>query len=144
MCFLGLAFNICGIQLGHSILQSTLTMLNPLPLLSSHSVLLVVGLIVLGVALQIYQSRAAGLGHIPGPFLAKYTNVWRLIETRRTGGDADYMHAMHKVYGDVVRVGPHAVSVADPQSIPLIYGTKARLHKVQSGLKLIQSLLYAN
>ncbi|XTI82185.1 cytochrome P450 [Cenococcum geophilum] len=104
-------------------------MLNPLPLLSSHPVLLVVSLIVLSVAFQIYQSRTAGLDHIPGPFLAKYTNVWRLIETRRMGGDADYMHAMHKVYGDVVRVGPHAVSVADPQSIPLIYGTKARLHK---------------
>ena len=105
-------------------------MSNILAPILSHPFLVVAGCVLFAVASQVYGSRTAGLNDIPGPWLAKYTNLWRLLETKKTGGDADYMHEMHKKYGDVVRVGPHAVNVADPANIPAIYGNKARLHKV--------------
>ncbi|KAF2497376.1 cytochrome P450 [Lophium mytilinum] len=104
----------------------------------SHPFFLIAGSIIFLVAYQVHQSRTAGLNDIPGPWLAKYTNLWRLLETKKTGGDADYMHEMHKKYGDVVRVGPHAVNVADPANIPAIYGNKARLHK-PSAIEVILS-----
>lgn len=60
------------------------------------------------------------LNKLPGPFLAKFSNIWRLwnhygqthIETQR---------ALHKKHGDVVRLGPTIVSVSDASLIKTIY-----------------------
>lgn len=71
------------------------------------------------------------LKKIPGPFLAKFSNVWRFfnhygrthIETQR---------ALHKKHGDVVRLGPNVVGIADTSLIKTIYDTRGTFVKVDS------------
>lgn len=60
------------------------------------------------------------LKHVPGPFLAKFTNVQRVlwVKTRR----AHEIHqAVHDKYGEVVQFGPNMVSLANPAWIPTVY-----------------------
>ena len=69
------------------------------------------------------------LRHIPGPFLANLTNFvgrsWVLA------GDLHQKHTdLHRHYGTVVRVGPNAVLISQPEAIDNIYGFKARFLKV--------------
>ncbi|KAK7398523.1 hypothetical protein QQX98_012099 [Neonectria punicea] len=61
------------------------------------------------------------LGQIPGPALARLTNLWRYWDVRN-GAHHMTLIALHRKYGDVVRVGPNAVSISDPGAIPKIYG----------------------
>lgn len=71
------------------------------------------------------------LKKIPGPFLAKFSNIWRFfnhygqthIETQRK---------LHDQYGDVVRLGPNTVSIADANLIKTIYNTRGTFLKVSS------------
>ncbi|KAI6846115.1 Benzoate [Hortaea werneckii] len=58
---------------------------------------------------------------VPGPFLAKFTNLWYLYECRLC---RRYMtvHKLHEKYGKLVRVQPNQVSIADPTAIPVVYG----------------------
>ncbi|KAJ8058504.1 hypothetical protein OCU04_012690 [Sclerotinia nivalis] len=61
------------------------------------------------------------LQHIPGPFLAAFSNIPRMywVWTKR----AHEKHiALHKKYGSLVRIGPDVVSVGDPAEISHIYG----------------------
>jgi len=58
---------------------------------------------------------------VPGPFLAKFTNLWYLYECRRCRRYLT-VHNAHAKYGKLVRVQPNQVSIADPDAIPVIYG----------------------
>jgi hypothetical protein len=68
------------------------------------------------------------LKKIPGPFLAKFSNIWRFlnhygqthIETQRR---------LHKKHGDIVRLGPTTVSIADASLIKTIYNTRGTFLK---------------
>jgi len=78
------------------------------------------------------------LKKIPGPLLAKFSNIWRLwnhygqthIETQKE---------LHKKYGDVVRLGPNTVSIADAGLLKTIYSTRGTFLKVSGNLKMIRS-----
>ena len=70
-----------------------------------------------------------GLQRIPGPPFAKVSNVWRLVETWKGRYDRT-LQGLHRRYGSVVRVGPNSLSIADPDAIESIYGTKTDLPKV--------------
>lgn len=58
---------------------------------------------------------------VPGPFLAKFTNLWYLYECRLCRRFLT-VHEAHAKYGKLVRVTPNQVSIADPDAIPIIYG----------------------
>jgi hypothetical protein len=68
------------------------------------------------------------LKNLPGPFLAKFSNIWRFlnhygqthIETQRK---------LHKEHGDIVRLGPTTVSIADTSLIKTIYNTRGTFLK---------------
>lgn len=61
------------------------------------------------------------LRHIPGPILAKFSDLWRLYAVWH--GDAEITYfKLHQQYGDVVRVGPNCASISKPDVIPSIYG----------------------
>lgn len=80
-------------------------------------VLLPLGLITYLLRNKFYN----GLQKYPGPAFAAYTNWWRFFEnfSRRT----EYTFiALHRKYGDIVRVGPNVLSFADPKAIKEIYG----------------------
>ncbi|OAP63961.1 hypothetical protein AYL99_03188 [Fonsecaea erecta] len=82
------------------------------------------------------QSKRARLDHIPGPWLAKYTNLWRGYQAWRINhhneGVNNYQINMIGRYGDVVRIGPKHVLVYDPEAIDVIYGFRERLDKASS------------
>lgn len=70
----------------------------------------------------------SGLQDIPGPVFAKFSNLWRLVETWK-GHYERVVQDLHRRHGNVVRVGPNVVSLADPDVIESIYGVKADLPK---------------
>jgi hypothetical protein len=110
-------------------------------------VLLAVGALVLvtSVLYLIKHSRDAGLDHIPGPWLARYSNLHAWIEAQRWhGSDVCYLRRLHEKHGPVVRVAPRRVSVCDPDAIPTIYGMRASLDKVGSASHQPDYLRLAN
>ena len=61
------------------------------------------------------------LRHIPGPFLANFTDLWRLHQVSTRSSHETFL-TLHKRYGDLVRTGPNCVSISKPDIIPDIYG----------------------
>ena len=79
----------------------------------------------------VFSNLKAGLSEIPGPFLARYTDAWRLyVAWRYAGHENEVYGSLKEQYGDVIRIGPRAVTVLDPRAVPIIYGVKSRLAKV--------------
>jgi benzoate 4-monooxygenase len=54
-----------------------------------------------------YFTTYKSLRNIPGPYLARFSNVW--------------LHWAHETYGPVVRVGYNHVSVAEPEGLHAVY-----------------------
>ena len=80
------------------------------------------------------NSRNAGLSHIPGPFLARYTDIWAVHftwKTRRYRNKVGEQRGLRAQYGDAVRTGPRTVTVFDPAAVPVIYGVRSKLDKVK-------------
>lgn len=84
---------------------------------SIYLVLATAILILLSSALHTYYRLCS----VPGPLLAKFTDLWRLLMVKR-GDSHDTYLALHEKYGDIVRVGPNCVSISKPDAIPMIYG----------------------
>jgi hypothetical protein len=88
------------------------------------------GVIVLVVQYVVAYLKSP-LKKIPGPFLAKFSDIWRFynhygqthIETQKK---------LHEKYGDVVRLGPNTVSVTDPNLLKTIYSTRGTFLKVRA------------
>ena len=58
---------------------------------------------------------------IPGPFLAKFTNLWRFLLVTGRRSQETYLK-LHKKHGDLVRIGPNCISISKPDLIPNVYG----------------------
>jgi hypothetical protein len=75
-----------------------------------------------GLALRLVRNKFHNkLNQYPGHWLAGYTDWWRFYDnlTRKT----EKTHVeLHRKYGDVVRLGPNVLSIADPRAIKIIYG----------------------
>lgn len=65
---------------------------------------------------------------IPGPLLAKFTDLWRFLVVWRRDSHDTYL-ALHKKHGDFVRVGPNCISVSRPDIINTIYGINVKAIK---------------
>ena len=61
------------------------------------------------------------LRHVPGPFLARWTDLWRLFVVWGRKAHTVQLQ-LHKKHGDVVRLGPNCVSVSAPEVTGSIYG----------------------
>ena len=70
-----------------------------------------------------------GLHRYNGPFLATFSDLWRLCYAYRNSNREPMIH-MHKTYGDVVRMGPNVLSFGQPQAIKDIYGPGKHFKKV--------------
>lgn len=70
-----------------------------------------------------------GLNKYPGPFLASFTDAWRFSSVVRGKCQLE-LRELHEQLGDVVRIGPNALSFSNPQAIKAIYGLNNRLNKV--------------
>jgi len=79
----------------------------------------------------IWPFRHSDINNIPGPFLAKYTNLWRLLDAYN--GRTELTHQLlHSKYGPAVQVGPNVISLSDPKLLRTIYNTRGDYLKVLS------------
>ncbi|KAI0433428.1 cytochrome P450 [Xylaria sp. FL1042] len=74
----------------------------------------------LPLSLFIYRLYAHPLSKVPGPFLARITELWRTIHYFR-GTWFDDILELHRKYGPVVRVSPNEVSVVSPDLTKSVY-----------------------
>ncbi|KAH9872210.1 hypothetical protein IAQ61_005045 [Plenodomus lingam] len=68
------------------------------------------------------------LKKIPGPLLAKFSNVWRFTNHYRQT-HIETQRKLHEQHGDVVRLGPNMVSLADENLIKIIYNARGTFLK---------------
>ena len=68
-----------------------------------------------------YLTSNIEIRNVPGPFFAKFTNLWLLAQARQ-GKRYLSVDQAHKKYGKLVRIQPNHVSVADENAINTIYG----------------------
>jgi hypothetical protein len=78
---------------------------------------------------QLYLHLTSPLRHIPGPFFAKYTNLWRFFD-HLDGRSELTQQILHEKYGSVVRLGPDLVSLSDPELIRTVYDARGNFRKV--------------
>ncbi|CAH0025357.1 unnamed protein product [Clonostachys rhizophaga] len=78
----------------------------------------------------ILNKYGRGLHNIPGPWIAGFSDLWRLFLVRRRHAQEEHI-ALHQKYGPIVRLGPRAVSIADPDAIKIIYSPSAGWSKSQ-------------
>lgn len=82
------------------------------------------------------------LNHIPGPFLAKFTNIWRLVN-QLTGRSHRTQMRLHERHGSAVRLGPNLVSLSDPSLIQVVYDARGNYIKVRPFMSSSSSLPHA-
>ncbi|KAI3540798.1 benzoate 4-monooxygenase cytochrome P450, partial [Colletotrichum filicis] len=81
----------------------------------------------------VIDSHRARLSDIPGPWIARYTNLYAVYlawRTERGSSKLNILDDLRDTYGDVIRLGPRSVTVFDPFAVPVIYGVRSRLNKV--------------
>ena len=88
------------------------------------------GLIVVLVIRTLSFRYTYGLCRFKGPLLASFTDAWRLVYNYRAIGKP-YID-LHDRWGDIVRVGPNALSFRDPQAIRDIFGAGKNWGKVRT------------
>lgn len=85
-----------------------------------------VSLVIVGniIALQsLWAYFHSPLKNFPGPFAAKFTNLWRFFDTY--GGRPELtQRLLHEKYGSAVRIGPNTISLSDPKLIRTLYNTR--------------------
>ncbi|KAE8381755.1 cytochrome P450 [Aspergillus bertholletiae] len=79
--------------------------------------------IILAVSYLLWNHFLSPLRTFPGPFLARFTNLWRLQDVFK--GRCDITHnQLHRRYGAAVRMGPNLLSLSDPSVIPYVFNSK--------------------
>lgn len=68
-----------------------------------------------------YLTSNTTIRDIPGPFAAKFSALWLLLQARQ-GKRYKSVDEAHKKWGKLVRIQPNHVSVADESAINAIYG----------------------
>ena len=88
-------------------------------------------ILVLLLGRLLVNKYGTGLNSIPGPFLAGFTNLWRVLDTSFSNPTENLVLLHRNLNSDFVRIGPRVVSVADPDLIPTIYGIGTKLRKTE-------------
>ena len=68
------------------------------------------------------------LRKIPGPYIAKWTGFWIMMQCRLVRRSQAVVN-MHRKYGKFVRISPNHVSISDPKAMQEIYSHKAGFTK---------------
>lgn len=67
-----------------------------------------------------YYTTYKPLAKYPGPFSAKFSNIWLGLSARR-GRKFAAVDWAHRKYGRIVRVGFNHVSIADERALETVY-----------------------
>ncbi|KAJ9606466.1 Cytochrome p-450 [Cladophialophora chaetospira] len=91
------------------------------------SSLLAITIVTCLTALLLREWRSS-LRRIPGPLFARISNFYLFTNALR-GNMHVLFGQLHRKYGNIVRVGPNKVSIADPTLLPVIYGISSNYPK---------------
>ena len=97
------------------------------------------GLVCLAILYTLHTAYRKGIMSVPGPWVAKFTILYRLSLVIQGKAPEEY-GKLHTKYGQVVRVGPNQVSLNDPAVIPQIYGISAKFGKVKRSTQRLDSI----
>lgn len=75
----------------------------------------------ISASMAVYRVLFHPLRHVPGPLSCKLS-MWTWLLADWKGTRNQIVQKMHQTYGDVVRVGPRAISCANPAALALFYG----------------------
>ena len=100
-------------------------------MLSQRAIIIIAGL--LATAFFWLGRRYFRLRSIPGPLVARFTNLPRVLWVG-SHKSHEIHRSLHEQYGSVVRFGPNMVSVADPAAIAAIYPARSGFLKVYAPL----------
>ncbi|OBT75484.1 hypothetical protein VF21_04908 [Pseudogymnoascus sp. 05NY08] len=95
-------------------------------------------LCILIVSKLLYNKYGTGLKDIPGPLAASFTDIWRLRLAWNRRPEVTHRQ-LHEQYGEVVRLGPNAVSVSNWEGVKKIYALKSGYDK--SGFYPVQQTI---
>ena len=84
---------------------------------STVGIMLISVLVGLFSSILIYRTFFHPLRHFPGPFGARLSNAYQTWLYCRSWRLDVEVQKLHRVYGDVVRVGPRELSINDPESL---------------------------
>ncbi|RMZ84878.1 hypothetical protein DV738_g457, partial [Chaetothyriales sp. CBS 135597] len=79
----------------------------------------------------VINKYGGGLSSIPGPFLASFTDLWRLFDVATAIAHETHIKLHRDTGSSLVRIGPRIVSVSDPALIPKIYGLNSGFTKTK-------------
>ena len=91
----------------------------------------IVGLVALAVTRLLFFRYKNGLSKYNGPFLASFTDAWRMFYAYSRRHEPP-MIDVHEKHGDIVRMGPNLISFAKPEAIKDIYGAGKAWDKVRA------------
>ncbi|GAB1313123.1 hypothetical protein MFIFM68171_03333 [Madurella fahalii] len=99
-------------------------------MLQAFSSVAAVGLLLIAAALVAVVWRAffARLSSVPGPFVARFTDLWYACSIYR-GEFEKVNRQLHQKYGPIVRYGVNRFSIADPLAANIIYGPRSKFTK---------------
>ncbi|KAL2698198.1 hypothetical protein AAEP93_010908 [Penicillium crustosum] len=94
-------------------------------LLKAHWVLV---LLLAVITHLVYNYAKGGLWRIPGPWLRGVSSLPRILSVyNNKSHDEDIQ--LHRKYGNIVRLAPNLLSIADPAEINQIYGIGTKFYK---------------
>ncbi|CAG7950810.1 unnamed protein product [Penicillium olsonii] len=77
---------------------------------------------------RVVQPLLSPLKSIPGPFWARFSNLWYF--NRLWNGQFEHENiALHQKHGPIVRLGPSHYSISDAESVKKIYGPGSKFAK---------------
>ncbi|KAL8680910.1 MAG: hypothetical protein Q9186_002922 [Xanthomendoza sp. 1 TL-2023] len=86
-------------------------------------------LFALCTAYVIQQTILSPLKSIPGPFLARFSNLWQFFVYAQ-GKQFTVLQRLHNRYGPIVRVGPKHLSLNSPTLVKTVYSLRGEYVKV--------------
>jgi tryprostatin B 6-hydroxylase len=76
----------------------------------------------------VYRLFFHPLSAVPGPILAKATKFWHSFKLSNLQNQ-EVLEALHKQYGDIVRVGPNEVVIFRADGVPAVHGPRSKCIK---------------
>ncbi|KAI8649179.1 hypothetical protein NCS57_01454100 [Fusarium keratoplasticum] len=98
-------------------------------LIAGDKIIIIFTVILVGWLVSlVHTTLRPGLRNIPGPWVAKFTQAWRIGLVWKGNAHEEYK-LLHEKYGPIVRTAPNVVDISDPTSIATIYGISSKFLK---------------
>ncbi|CAN8096549.1 unnamed protein product [Discula destructiva] len=82
------------------------------------------------VTRALYNNYSSPTRKYPGPWLARYTRLWKTLSTASEHTHWDHV-ALHREYGPVVRIAPNEVSLASPEAARTLLSAGKHFYKTK-------------